>query len=84
MNTYSVKFQNGNKVAVKSFKASNPGDAFARCLDKFPQAQLLEAWREGAYLDGYGITTYAPPSTAASPKAEITQTAAQLLFPFES
>jgi hypothetical protein len=83
MNTYNVKFQNANKVAVKSFKATNAGDAFARCLHEFPKAKLVEAFREGGYAGGYGITSYEPPSTA-SPNGETTQTAEQLLFPFES
>jgi hypothetical protein len=30
--------------------------------DLFPGAKLIEAWREGGWLDGHGITTYKPPS----------------------
>ena len=72
-------------MATKAFKATNPGDAFARCLEKFPEAKLIESWREGGYLDGWGITTYEPPpSTTAIPNAETLQPAEQLLFPFET
>jgi hypothetical protein len=61
---YNVKFAiNGESEAqVRSYEATGAGQAFHKCLKEYPRARLIEAWREGKYLDGYGITTYQPPS----------------------
>ena len=83
MKTYDVKFSydGEGEPQVRSYQATSPGHAFTKCLREFPDAKLIEASREGGYLDGYGITTYQPPSTVRVvtepvPKAE------QTTFPF--
>jgi hypothetical protein len=62
----NVKFiiddEGTTEAYVRSYEAINAGQAFQKCLKKYPGARLIEAWREGGYLDGYGITTYQPPS----------------------
>ena len=67
MKTYYVKFSydgEGELVEpqIRRYQATSPGHAFEKYLREFPGAKLIEAWREGGYLDGYGITTYQPPS----------------------
>jgi hypothetical protein len=72
---YNVKFaddENTRELRVRSYEAASAGQAFQKCLREFPKARLIEAWREGRYLDGYGITTYEPPST---PKVEVAEPA---------
>jgi hypothetical protein len=65
MNVYSVKYDEGaTGPYVKKFKAINAGQAFQKCLKEYPEARLIEAWREGSYKDGYGITSYQSPSMA--------------------
>jgi hypothetical protein len=85
MKTYYVKFSYNGKdefePQVRRYKARSPGQAFKKCLDEFPGANLLEGWSEGGLGSDYGCTTYAPPSTVRivakpRPKAEETK------FPF--
>jgi hypothetical protein len=68
MKTYHIKFSyNGEdelKPQVRSFKAASVIRAFDKCLKEYPGSKLIEGWREGGFLDGYGITKYQPPSTA--------------------
>ena len=77
----NVKFiiddEGTTEAYVRSYEAINTGQAFLKCLKKYPTATLIEAWKEGGYKDGWGITTYKPPSTvkveaepAPAPKAE--------------
>ena len=67
--TYHVRFRKNGKVKsqVRRFQAANPGTAFAKCVKKFPDCQLLEGWREERLIvigGDYCCLTYAPPSTA--------------------
>jgi len=66
MKTYYVKFSyNGEgelEPKVRSYRAGSVIRAFERCLKEYPGARLIEACREGGYLDGYGMTTYQPSS----------------------
>ena len=66
MKTYYVKFKyNGEgelEPQVRSYRVASVIRAFETCLKEYPDARLMEAWREGGYLNGYGITTYQPPS----------------------
>ena len=68
MKTYHVKFSHdGEGELVKHrFEAIEPrlssGPPFEKCLKEYPGARLIEAWREGGYLDGYGFAIYQPPS----------------------
>ena len=67
MKTYYVKFRcNGEgelvEPQIRRYQATSPGHAFKKCSREFPGAKLIEARREGGYLDGYGITTYRAPS----------------------
>jgi hypothetical protein len=86
MNTYSVKFTVDNpgitESYVRKYKANDPGHAFERCRQEYPKARLIKAWREGSYLDGYGITTYEPPSTVKV-EAEPAPREEQMRFPFD-
>lgn len=61
----NVKFidEGTTEPYVRSYEAINAGQAFDKCLKKYPKATLIKAWKEGRYLDGYGVTTYKPPST---------------------
>lgn len=79
MKTYHIKFSyNGEdelKPQVRSFKAASVIRAFDKCLKEYPGRKLIEGWREGGFLDGYGITRYEPPSTVkieaeTAPKVE--------------
>jgi hypothetical protein len=66
MKTYYVKFSYDGEgelePQVRSYRAASVIRAFEKCLKEYPGARLIEAWREGGYLDGYGSTTYQPPS----------------------
>jgi len=66
MKTYYVKFSYNGKdelePQVRSYKTSSVMRAFEKCLREYPGSKLIEGWREGGYLDGYGITRYEPPS----------------------
>jgi hypothetical protein len=66
MKTYHIKFsydgEGKREPQVRRYKATSPGEAFQKCLREYPGAKLIEAWREGGWLDGHGITTYKPPS----------------------
>ena len=66
MKTYYVKFSYDGEgelePPVRSYRAASVLRAFEKCLKEYPGARLTEAWREGGYLDGYGFTTYQPPS----------------------
>jgi hypothetical protein len=64
MMTYSVNFFADGEEHTRGFAAVSAGQAFSLCLEKFAGAKLIQAWREGGYLDGYGITVYQPPSFA--------------------
>jgi hypothetical protein len=64
----NVKFivddEGTTQAYVRSYEAINAGQAFHKCLKKYSTARLIEAWKEGGYKDGYGITSYQPPSLA--------------------
>jgi hypothetical protein len=66
MKTYHVKFSHDGEgeleTQVRSYRVASVIRAFERCLKEYPGARLIEAWREGWYLDGYGFTIYQPPS----------------------
>jgi hypothetical protein len=67
--TYYIKFRRNGKAEsqTKRYQAANPGSAFAKCVKKFPDCQLLEGWREERLIvigGDYCCLTYAPPSTA--------------------
>jgi hypothetical protein len=67
--TYYIKFRRNGKPEsqTKRYQASNPGSAFAKCVKKFPDCQLLEGWREERLIvigGDYCCLIYAPPSTA--------------------
>ena len=59
---YDIKFAVDGELHVKKFAARSAGQAYEACLEKYPGARLIEASKEGCYLDGYGRTTYQPPS----------------------
>jgi hypothetical protein len=86
MNSYNVKFAIDDEGTtgpyVRTYKATNPGQAFQKCLKECPKARLIEAWREGQYLDGYGITTYRPPSMVKLEEAEPAPKEEQILLHF--
>jgi hypothetical protein len=83
MNIFNVKFQdNGTTEHVRTYKAVSAGQAFRKCLEKYPTATLIEAWKEGGYKDGWGITTYKPPSLVKVEVAEPMPQEEQLKFPF--
>jgi hypothetical protein len=64
MKIYHVKFSyDGEGELVRSYRAASVIRAFEKCLVQYPGAKLIEARIEGRYLDGYGVTTYKPPST---------------------
>lgn len=66
MKMYNVKFvyndEGATEPQVRRFSATSGGQAFQQCLKEYPGAKLIEAWREGGWLGGHGITTYKPPS----------------------
>jgi hypothetical protein len=68
MKTYNVKFAYNNEgiteLQVRRYSSTSAGQAFQKCQEEYPGAKLIEAWKEGGYLDGHGITTYKPPSVA--------------------
>ena len=72
---YEIKFVLDGELRTNRFAATSAGQAFERCLEKHPKARLIEATREGCYFDGYGRTTYQPPSlvrvdAGPAPKSE--------------
>jgi hypothetical protein len=80
MKTYHVKFsydgQDELELQVRRYKAVSVIQAFEKCLREYPGSKLIEGWREGRYLDGYGITRYKPPSTVkveAEPAPKVEQ-----------
>ena len=84
MKTYRIKFtyDGEGEAQVRRYEATSPGQAFEKCLRKFPGAKLLEGWCEGRIAGiTHGRITYAPPSTVRvvaepAPKEEETN------FPF--
>jgi len=82
MNVYSVKYDEGaTGPYLKKYEAINAGQAFQKCLKECPKARLIEAWRECRYKNGYGITTYKPPSIVKG-KAEPAPKEEQMKFDF--
>lgn len=84
VNTYNIKFvyaDDGTEPQLRSYQAINAGQAFRKCLKEYPGAKLIEAWKEGGYLDGYGITAYKPPSVV-NVQAEPAPKEKQLKFNF--
>jgi hypothetical protein len=73
---------NGTTEHVRKYKAISAGQAFQKCLEECPGAWLIGAWREGRYADGYGITTYEPPSAVKVEVAEPVPQEEQMKFPF--
>ena len=69
MKVYHVKFAYGGTTEpqIRKFIATSAGQAFRKCLREYPGAKLIEAWREGGYTDGYGITSYKQPSVRQLP-----------------
>jgi hypothetical protein len=63
MSTFKVSFLLGTESRVENFRATSAGAAFAKCLQEHPGATLIQAWREGGFMGGHGITIWAPPST---------------------
>jgi len=82
--SYRIKFIYADQLEpqVRSYKAASPGQAFKKCLRKYPGAKLIEGRKEGGLGGNYGCITYTPPPTVriiaepAAPKAEETK------FPF--
>jgi hypothetical protein len=70
MKTYHVKFSyaEGGELEpqVRTYRVASVIRAFEKCLKEYPGARLIEGWREGGYLEGYGITVYQPPSLVRS------------------
>jgi hypothetical protein len=82
MKGYTIKFcVRDEEPQFQSYRATSPGDAFARCLRDFPGAKLLEAFSEGGLREHYGCITYAPPSTVRS-MAQPTPKEEETTFPF--
>jgi hypothetical protein len=86
MKTFNVKFCYGGEGEpyVRSYKVSSVMRAFEKCLREYPGSKLIEAWREGGFLDGYGITRYEPPSTVkveAEPAPQVEQLGLDLSLP---
>ena len=88
MKTYHVKFsydgEDELEPRVRRFKAASVIRAFEKCLREYPGSKLIEAWREGGYLDGYGITRYEPPSIVkveAEPAPKVEQLELNLSLP---
>jgi hypothetical protein len=84
MKMYNVRFLTDGETEphVKSYNAGSAGQAFQRCLEEQPGCKLVEAYREGGYLDGYGITTYEPPSAVKVKVAEPVPREDQMKFFF--
>ena len=88
MKTYHVKFSYNGKdelePQVRSYKTASVIRAFEKCLREYPGSKLIEGWREGGYLDGYGITRYEPPSIVkveAEPAPKVEQLELNLSLP---
>ena len=88
MKTYHVKFSYNGKdelePQVRSYKTSSVIRAFEKCLREYPGSKLIEGWREGGFLDGYGITRYQPPSIVrveAEPAPKVEQLELNLSLP---
>jgi hypothetical protein len=64
--TFWVQFARNGKAQTKCYKATNPGQAFAKCHREYPSAQLLKAWRQSE-IGEPAITIYEPPSTVSLP-----------------
>jgi hypothetical protein len=75
-----VSFFVDGEEHTEGFSAVSAGQAFEKCLEQFPGAKLIQAWREGGYADGHGITIYSPPSFAKVAAAAQTPRAEQLKF----
>jgi hypothetical protein len=48
---------------MKRYQAANPGYAFQKCDREFPDAQLIQGWRQNERNGEHAVTTYEPPST---------------------
>jgi hypothetical protein len=48
--TYHIELTRQGETWIREFKATNPGSAFARCLDEFPSRIFLESWRTARLL----------------------------------
>jgi hypothetical protein len=88
MKTYYVRFsydvEDGLEPQVRSYKAASVIRAFEKCLKEYPGSRLIEGWREGGYVDGYGITRYKPPSIVkveAEPAPKVEQLELNLSLP---
>jgi len=71
--TYYIKSRRNGKpeLQTKRYEAANPGHAFQKCHRKFPDAQLIQGWRQSERNGEHAITYYEAPSTisiAAGPK----------------
>ena len=77
-----VSFFVDGEEHTEGFSAVSAGQAFEKCLEQFPGAKLIQAWREGGYADGFGVTTYSPPSFAKVEAAAQTPKADQLKLQF--
>jgi hypothetical protein len=62
MNKFTYSDEGITEPQVRRYSATSAGQAFQKCQEEYPGAKLIEAWREGGYLDGYGYTTFKPPS----------------------
>jgi hypothetical protein len=71
-----------DQTRIEKFEAASPTHAFARCLKKYPEAQLLKGWREG-FLAGWPVSIeYDVPPSTAKVEAEPEPKAEEIKFPF--
>ena len=63
---YSIEFIDGNDSGPQTVEvvAANPGHAFAKCLQRFPQARVLRGCRWGYLIGDQACIWYDAPSTA--------------------
>ena len=67
LHTYYIKFRRNGKAEsqTKRYQATNPGHAFQKCHREFPDAQLIQGWRQSERNGEHAVTYYEAPSTAA-------------------
>ena len=63
MHNYDVQYELDGETEWERIEAADPGHAFAKAQEMFPEAKLLKALRSGGYLNSAwsAWTEYEPP-----------------------
>jgi hypothetical protein len=79
--TFSIRFtrRGETQARVRQFRATSPGSAFRRCVEKFPGCILLGGWLESSLGARYGRITYEPVSTVTVNPLPAIKTEEQIL-----